>query len=642
MIINRRFQLVKTTLFIGVFLTSCISFSQKTLSDYKNLYPDYNELIINDNTSYDLFLKDKKLNVIEDNFYESMILTDNGINNNSESFTYSELVKLIDFEAETVLNNKRIKVTQTNEKESRDDAIFYNGVKERQLIFTNLEAGAKKVFKYKREYVDYHLIHKFLFGNSFPILNSTLEIKTDKEITIGYKIFNDPNNAIEFSKTEKKGRYIYRWTLKDIKPLKYEANAPGILHIVPHVDIYVKDFTIANQRVDGLEDVGKLFNYYKEFVKDLNKNEDKELKNITLQVIANAKNEEEKVKNIFYWVKDNIKYVAFENGYEGFMPREGSLVCSRKFGDCKDMASIITAMAKYAGIQNVFITWIGTREIPYSYSENATPGVDNHMIATYKKGNEYIFLDATDKETRYGIPTSFIQGKEALVYENDSYKIVNVPIVAPENNLVTDNVKLKIENEKIIGSGNMVFNGFNRSNLLSQLGDSANKKRFEMIKSIVIKGNNKFKLLNFAEENIKDRDLPYKINYQFDLDNYLIKIDNDIYINMNLDTQLEQLIIEKDRISKYELEFLTASLGTYELEIPQNYSVKFLPKDFAIDNELIAANFKYQIQENKITYTAQISQKKVLLEKNDFELWNETIKKIKTNYGETIIITQKQ
>lgn len=641
MIVNLRFKLTKTTLFIGFFLAHFISFSQKTLQDYKNLYPDYNELILNDNTSYDLFLEDKKLNVIEDSFYESMILTDNGINNNSESFTYSELVKLIDFEAETVLNNKRIKVTQTNEKESRDDAIFYNGVKERQLIFTNLEAGAKKVFKYKREYVDYHLIHKFLFGNSFPILNSSLEIKTDKEINIGYKIFNDPNQAIEFSKTEKKGRYIYRWTLKNIKPLKYEANSPGILHLVPHVDIYVKDFTIDNQKTEGLEDVGKLFKYYQEFVKDLNKNEDKELKNITLQVIANAKSEEEKVKNIFYWVKDNIKYVAFENGYEGFMPREGSLVCSRKFGDCKDMASIITAMAKYAGIQNVFITWIGTREIPYSYSENATPGVDNHMIATYKKGSEYIFLDATDKETRYGIPTGFIQGKEALVYENDSYKIVKVPIVAPENNLVTDNVKLKIENEKIVGSGNITFNGYNRSNLLSQLGDSANKKRFEMIKSIVIKGNNKFKLLNFTEENIKDRDLPYQIDYQFDLDNYLIKIDKDIYINMNLDTQMEQLVIEKDRISKYELEFLTASLGTYELEIPQNYGVKFLPKDFAIDNELITANFKYQVKENKITYTAQISQKKMLLEKTDFELWNETIKKIKTNYGETIIITQK-
>ena len=623
-------------------LLSHFSLAQKELQEYKKLYPNYNELILNDNKSYDLFIKDNKLNVIEDSFYESMILTENGINNNSERFTYSELVKLIDFEAETVLDNKRIKVTQTNEKESRDDAIFYNGVKERQLIFTNLEAGAKKVFKYKREYLDYHLIHKFIFGNSIPILNSMLEIKTDKNITIGYKIFNDPNQSIVFSKTEKKGKWIYRWTLKDIKPLKFEENAPGFLHIVPHVDIYVKDYTVNNQTIEGLEDVDKLFKYYQTFVKDLNKEEDKELKNITLQVTANATSEEEKVKSIFYWVKDNIKYVAFENGYEGFKPREAGLVCSRKFGDCKDMASIISAMAQYAGVSNVFITWIGTREIPYSYRENATPGVDNHMIATYKKGNEYYFLDATDKETRYGIPTAFIQGKEALVYENDGYKIVPVPVVRATDNAITDVVKLKIENEKLIGSGTISFNGYNRSNLLSLLGDSTNKKRFELIKSTIIKGNNKFKLIDFKEENTKNRELPYQIQYQFDIANYLIKVDADMYVNMNVDTNFEKLLIQKDRVSKFELEYLTASEGTYELEIPQNCVVKYLPKDVTIDNALLSANFSYQKINNTIVYSSKITQKKIVLDQADFELWNESIKKIKANYGETVIITQKQ
>ncbi len=623
-------------------LLSHFSLAQKELQEYKKLYPNYNELILNDNKSYDLFIKDNKLNVIEDSFYESMILTENGINNNSERFTYSELVKLIDFEAETVLDNKRIKVTQTNEKESRDDAIFYNGVKERQLIFTNLEAGAKKVFKYKREYLDYHLIHKFIFGNSIPILNSMLEIKTDKNITIGYKIFNDPNQSIVFSKTEKKGKWIYRWTLKDIKPLKFEENAPGFLHIVPHVDIYVKDYTVNNQTIEGLEDVDKLFKYYQTFVKDLNKEEDKELKNITLQVTANATSEEEKVKSIFYWVKDNIKYVAFENGYEGFKPREAGLVCSRKFGDCKDMASIISAMAQYAGVSNVFITWIGTREIPYSYHENATPGVDNHMIATYKKGNEYYFLDATDKETRYGIPTAFIQGKEALVYENDGYKIVPVPVVRATDNAITDVVKLKIENEKLIGSGTITFNGYNRSNLLSLLGDSTNKKRFELIKSTIIKGNNKFKLIDFKEENTKNRELPYQIQYQFDIANYLIKVDADMYVNMNVDTNFEKLLIQKDRVSKFELEYLTASEGTYELEIPQNCVVKYLPKDVTIDNALLSANFSYQKINNTIVYSSKITQKKIVLDQADFELWNESIKKIKANYGETVIITQKQ
>lgn len=625
-------------------LTAC-SLSAQTLEDYKKKYPDYNEVVLNDNTTYDISVSGSTLKIIQQCFYESMIMTENGINNNEETFTYSELVPLLEYEAYTIINDKgkerKIKVTQSNEKESRDDAVFYNGVKERQLIFSNLEPGAKKQYSYSREYLDFFLLHKFIFGNSIPVTNSVLEIKTDKEINLGYKVFNDPENRITFSKTEKKGRWIYRWSMTTIEPLKFESNAPGFLHIVPHVDIYIQDYTVGKNKIEALGNVDQLFKYYQGFIKDLFKNEDKEFKELTLNVIEGATTEEEKVKKIFYWVKDNIKYVAFENGYEGFKPREGNLVFNRKFGDCKDMASIITTMARYAGIKSVNLAWIGTREIPYSYNELPTPAVDNHMIAVYNNNGKYIFLDATDKETVYGIPTAFIQGKEALVNENDSYKIVNVPVVNAKTNEVTDSVTLKIENEKLTGNGHIVFNGYNRSHLLAQLGDAANKKRFEYIKQIVLKGSNKFKLLEYNENNITDRDKPYEINYSFDLDNYIIKIDKDIYVNLFMDTNLSQMLIEKDRISKFELDFLSAGEGIYELEIPQTHKIKYLPKDLEINNDLLSGSFKFREKDNKVILTARFDQKKILLDKSDFELWNESIKKIKANYGETLILTQK-
>ncbi len=627
-----------------LFLTAC-SLSAQTLEDYKKKYPDYNEVVLNDNTTYDISVSGSTLKIIQQCFYESMIMTENGINNNEETFTYSELVPLLEYEAYTIINDKgkerKIKVTQSNEKESRDDAVFYNGVKERQLIFSNLEPGAKKQYSYSREYLDFFLLHKFIFGNSIPVTNSVLEIKTDKEINLGYKVFNDPENRITFSKTEKKGRWIYRWSMTTIEPLKFESNAPGFLHIVPHVDIYIQDYTVGKNKIEALGNVDQLFKYYQGFIKDLFKNEDKEFKELTLNVIEGATTEEEKVKKIFYWVKDNIKYVAFENGYEGFKPREGNLVFNRKFGDCKDMASIITTMARYAGIKSVNLAWIGTREIPYSYNELPTPAVDNHMIAVYNNNGKYIFLDATDKETVYGIPTAFIQGKEALVNENDSYKIVNVPVVNAKTNEVTDSVTLKIENEKLTGNGHIVFNGYNRSHLLAQLGDAANKKRFEYIKQIVLKGSNKFKLLEYNENNITDRDKPYEINYSFDLDNYIIKIDKDIYVNLFMDTNLSQMLIEKDRISKFELDFLSAGEGIYELEIPQTHKIKYLPKDLEINNDLLSGSFKFREKDNKVILTARFDQKKILLDKSDFELWNESIKKIKANYGETLILTQK-
>ncbi|MBP6758757.1 MAG: DUF3857 and transglutaminase domain-containing protein [Flavobacterium sp.] len=619
--------------------------AQNTLEEYKKQYPDFNELVLNDSQSYDITIEDNKLKVIQDNQYESIILTENGIQHNTESFAYSELSKLLGYEAYSVINSngkeKKIKVTQTNESASRQSGVFYDDTKERQLIFPNLEAGAKKVYNYQINFVDPFLLNKFIFGGAIPVKNTSLEIKADKNINIGYKVFNDASNSIIFSKTEKKGRWIYKWTLKDFKPIKLEGNSPGYLHIAPHINIYIEDYIIDGKKVDGLGSTDKLYNYCKGFIKNLNQTEDPTLKAITLDLVANKTTDEDKIKSIFYWVKDNIKYIAFGDGYEGLIPRQASLICERKYGDCKDMASIITAMAKYANVKNVYIAWIGTREKPYLHNELSTPGLYNHMIAVYKKGEEYIFLDGTDTQTIYGIPSSFIQGKEAMLSDGDTYKIIPVPVVPAEKNEINEQVKLKIDKDKLVGSGQANYYGYNRSRLLSRIGDATNKTRFEMIKGLVLKGNNKFNLKDYTEENIKDRDKPYQISYNFDLGNYIVKVDKEMYVNLFLDRPLEKVIIEKDRSAKFEFEHLNYINSLYELEIPQNCTVKYLPKNYSIDNDYIKADFVYEVKNNKILLHSQLKQKKLLLDKPDFELWNKTIKELKNNYTDTLILLEK-
>ena len=631
-----------TLLLIGIQL---ISNAQNSFEDYKKQYPDFNEVVILDYQGYDISIENKKIKIIQNTSFESMILSENGIHNNKESFTYSELVKLLDYEAYSLVNvkgkEKKIKVTQTSEKNSSSSSVFFDDIKERQLVFPNLETGSKKVYHYKREFIDPFLLHKYMFIGGFPIKNATFEVKTDKNINIGYKIFNDPNNTIEFNKKEEKGKFIYTWTLKDVKAYKFESNSLGILYSAPHIDIYIKDYTINNTKTEVLNDINLLHKYYQGFVNNLNKSECIDLKKITEEITKDKTTEEEKIKSIFYWVKDNIKYVAFENGYEGFIPREASLVFERKFGDCKDMANIIVTMAQYANIKNVNLCWIGTREIPYSYSELATPAVDNHMIASYKKGDEYIFLDATDRETRYGLPSSFIQGKEALVNNGKEYKIVKVPVVSAINNKVDDIVKVKIQNGKLIGNGRMEFHGFNRSMTLMQIGDATGKSRFEMIKSLVLKGNNKFNLNSYTEENTKERDLTYNINYDFELDNYLIKVDKEVYLNPFLHKIFEKNPIQKDRITAYDFEIVSLFNSEYEFEIPSNYNLKYLPKDFSLENELLKVATYYTKENNKITVKYTFEVKKLVIEPNDFQLWDDSIKKMKNNYSETLILTEK-
>ena len=619
--------------------------AQPNINEMKTKYPGYSELILRESQSYDFSIQDKKPSIIQDNYFESIILNENGIRNSGENVSFSQLVPLKSYEGFTSVKidgkEKKIPVKEVTDVAESSGGVFHSDVKSKKLLFTNLDVGAKKIYSYQSEFLDPYLLHKFVFSGSIPVEESVLEISVDKDIEIGYKIFNNVANDIEFSQTNKRKKNIYRWTRKNGKPVKYESNHPGLLHIAPHIIVYIKNYKLDDKSVPVLGNVGDLYSYYKNFVSSINKKEDADLAETTKKITQNFTSDEEKIKAIFYWVKDHIKYVAFEYGYEGFIPREASLVYQRKFGDCKDMSSIITTMAKYAGIKDVNLCWIGTRRLPYTYDDVATPGVDDHMIASIDLGDKTIFLDATDTEAGYGLPTGFIQGKEALIQRGDTFSIVKVPIVAPESNLVKEQIRTHTHQNTIFGDATLQMYGLSRSNQMHSMGDDTKEKRFNKIKDLLLKGNNKFKLKEYNEKNLSNRDLPYEVKYNFTLENFMVSTGKQSFISMALVKPFEKNLIEKNRESKYDFDILTQNKYTIELEIPEGKTVSNLPGNLIESNELLDINISYGIKNKLVVLDIDIKNKKLMLEKEDFEKWNESIKKLKAKYQETIVLSDK-
>ena len=187
-------------------------------------------------------------------------------------------------------------------------------------------------------------------------------------------------------------------------------------------------------------------------VENINKEDtDPELEVLVAELIKGKTSDLEKVKALYYWTQKNIKYIAFEYALGGFIPREANDVFQKKYGDCKDNSSILYKMLEIAGLEGN-LTWIGTRKIPYTYEEVPTPAVDNHMILSYEYNNKTYYLDATGRYIQIDYPSSFIQGKEALIANGKSYKIKKIPVIAANLNTITDSTYLKISGRDIIGS----------------------------------------------------------------------------------------------------------------------------------------------------------------------------------------------
>lgn len=626
-----------------VALLLTLNTSAQNSKELQTKYPNQGEIALEISDHYTISLNNKNQLEISNEAIEDYLILKNGSSSFStnESIVYSDLVPIKDYEAYTIANEqenfKKIPVKQIKDKPLNSNSVFDSDTKLKVFTFSNLSQGSRKVLKHQTIFKDPMLLHRFIFASHEPSLTRKIKITFDNNIEIGYKIFNDPNNLVSKTVDERKKTTSYVFSIHNAPVYNSENFSAGRSYELPHLHFWIKSYSKNGETTNVLGSVESLYSYYSNFLKNVNQNEDPILKKFTMQLVEGSKNEEEKIKRIYKFVQDQIKYVAFESGYEGFIPRNASLIFERKFGDCKDMASIINEMAKYADVKNVNFAWIGTRELPYTYEELPTPAVDNHMIATYEANNEVIFLDGTDAQVAFGLPSGFIQGKEALIAKGTSYKIVKAPIISAHLNKYEDQYEYTIIDNKIIGKGNLKTHGLTRSSLLNALGDDQ-KNREKNMKIILERGNDKLNITSFKEMNLAEKELPYTIEYSFENENYAVTAGEETYLNMFLQKPFLEYLFNDERKTTADLERLQMFDIKTSFKIPANSSITYIPENISFENDLLKYVFVYEKTPTEIKLNYQIESKKTFIKPSEMKVWNETIKKLKSNFSETIVI----
>ncbi len=88
----------------------------------------------------------------------------------------------------------------------------------------------------------------------------------------------------------------------------------------------------------------------------------------------------------------NTRYVALEFGIHGYKPYRVDRVLARRFGDCKDKASLIHTMLKVAGVDSRMVL-LRMRTLGSLVEEPASLAAFNHAIVYIPKYE--MFLDGT-------------------------------------------------------------------------------------------------------------------------------------------------------------------------------------------------------------------------------------------------------
>jgi hypothetical protein len=639
-----------SSVFIFAFLTASVfAQSEEDLAAIKETYKKENAVYLTRKESSVIKVEADGIKIYTSHQEEMLMLTTSASLYSERSISSSHFEKLDKIDAKTLVPNENGKgyrtYTVSNFKTESDisSGVFYDDYKNTSFYFPGMQKGARAILNYKDVLSEPRFFGAFFFSSYVPVHKTEFSVIVPSSVKINYKLFNLNEQDVNFTRTKSGSNTIYSWKMTGVKKFSFEDDAPNIRYYAPHVVVQIDSYTIKGNTIKLLSDVSALYSWYSSMVKDVNKEDDSQLKNITDSLVKDQQNELDKVKKIFYWVQDNIKYVAFEDGMGGFIPREASKICERRYGDCKDMASIITTMLKYAGIK-AYLTWIGTRDIPYTYAQVPAPFSDNHMIATYiSPDGKYYFLDGTGKNAAIDMPTSMIQGKEALIGKTEKdFEVVKVPEMPKETNLYADTANLFIIDNTLKGHGSASCTGYDKIRVSYQMQNYTEEDKLKIIKGYVQKGSNKFSVDSIKYSNLFEREKLLLLNYKFKLPDYLKINGNEMYLNMNLDKSWQGDLIDiAERTSPREMDHKFINKHVTVIEIPAGYTVTYIPESTKYENIEFGYEMKYFQMGNKLYLQKQLYIDVLVIELSDFEEWNKMIKQLNKAYNESIIIKKK-
>jgi hypothetical protein len=622
---------IKATTILLIFITISYNiFSQKNEKE-KNI-------VIESAKDEFVFVYNKKQNRIE--VQEKQYIKYKTLNTSAKipvGETYSDNIT-IDNVFIRVDGDKAKWITPKYEYMSQDD-IFFSDQHICYFDVSLYKKGSNAEVTFEKTYTDPKYFCQIYFDESYDIETKEVKITVPRWMKVSFNEYNfkghNISKNVDYDKREDAD--VYSFTATNIIATQKERNSPGPTYFLPHLLVLAKSATTPNgETFTFFNSTADQYAWYRQVVKGI-ENDKTILKDKATEITKGLSNDLDKIKAIFYWVQNNIRYLAFEDGIAGFKPDKAHEVLRKKYGDCKGMAHLTKELLVALSF-DARLCWIGTNHIMHDYS---TPSlsVDNHMICALVYQNKTYFLDATEKYIAFNEYAERIQGRQALYENGDKYVLENVPSTTYVQNKDYEKKILTIDGTDLKGTVVQEWYGEEKENLLSQLNNIKKENLKESFQKYLNNHNTDYVISDLVTSDLNDYDKAATAKYNVHHKNALSAFGKELYLDIDFNKSFGNFIIDTaERKLDYWHHYKYNVVEETEIIIPTGAKITSVPQNFLIKNDDYELNISYSQQANKLFYKKNIIIKNTKLPKSKFSQWNTDFKKLKDFYSEQVII----
>lgn len=541
---------------------------------------------------------------------------------------YNKFIHLKTFKKAVKFGSKYITSERSGTDRSlTDQNIFFDDSRVQYFPLRFTEKGSVARITVKKEYADGKYLTRLFFHEPYPVAEQVFEFKVPEWLSIDFKTMNFEGYKIEKKQTTKGGYTNYVFIMKNLPAFKSEFKQIGRAYTDPHIILQVKSFQSKGELLQGFDKTEDVYKWNNRLYNMAGNNTEK-IKAELQKIVAGKTNDLDKIKAIYYFVQDKIRYIAYEDGYSGYIPASAQDVLANKYGDCKGMANLLTELLKLAGYDAHF-TWIGTRALPYQQSLPALC-VNNHAITTlYYQGKEY-FLDATEKFVPFSENAYRIQGKEAMVAKGEKYDIKQVPITTGNDHKVFTKADFTLNNELLTGRVQVTLTGNERKDFHQSYHDLPISERDQFFNSFLEFNNDNVEASDIKTSDLNNREIPVVISGNIDLGNSVQTIMGEKYINLDFFPKtLDRYLPDEKRKTGYDFDYVLSFEDEFSLTIPAGSKFADVPEKLELKFDDYEFKGEYIVQGNKIVLKKYLVLKNSVINKKDFANWTRFLSSIK-------------
>ena len=288
-------------------------------------------------------------------------------------------------------------------------AVHFSGIEPGNLVelqYTIRDSG-------ENMYGDY-FADSFHFSDGRSVVRAEYVLDYPKSLPMQTQALNTPLVAQRLESKDPE-RETLKWQMRQIPSVEREYLMPPLADSLPEVQATT---------MRSWKEVGSWFwNLARDqvVVND-------EMRAEIAKLTANCKTDTDRLRAVHDWVIKKIRYLGIEFGRNGYKPHRATETYKALYGDCKDTATLVTAMLKSIGIDSRLVL-IRTRNAgAISADSLPMPNLYNHCIAYVPNvdGKDY-WIDGTTDFYRLGEVPAQDTGTQVMVAGPEGGEFKRIP-----------------------------------------------------------------------------------------------------------------------------------------------------------------------------------------------------------------------